>query len=442
MALHLGPLLIRFMRSDLTAKMIPENFLAIDRRGAVALFIGFLAPVFIGVLAPGVEVAGWEAAKVSMQRAASVSATAGAINYNLTGDLQKASMAAAQVAQLNGVAGAVTPTWNATTKTLTSNKIFVSAVSGFQSASDTALQVTIVQDRPVGMAGYLTSMTQVTIPATATAELNSRYDGCVLALQTATTGVTMTGTSNLNSPDCAVISNGSMSFNGNTSVVASAFVASGSISGGGNLVGTQIQNAPNSSDPYATNASVQNAIAGLVSGDGSSVRTKNGDNKTIDPGTYSNFLLSDGTLNLNPGLYMVNGDITLNGSATLNGSGVTIVTSGSVSVGGNATMTLTAAGPSATNGAIPAMLFIGTSSSSLTIGGTVGSTFTGVIYFPNASISFSGTSTPTANGSDGCLELIGATVSFNGTVGASSNCQSLGAAVITNNKLNPVALVQ
>jgi hypothetical protein len=443
MAFHLEQSLIRFMpRCDSLMRIASASSLATDRRGTAALFIGFLAPVFIGVLALGVEVASWEAATVSVQRAASLSAVAGAINFNSTGDLQKASMAAAQVAQLNGAAGAAAPTWNATTKTLTSNKISVSAVSGFQNSSDTALRVTIAQDRPVGMAGYLTFLTQVTIPGTATAELNTKNDGCVLALQTGTTGVTMTGTSSLNSPNCAVISDGSMSFNGNTGVTASAFIASGSITGGGNLVGTQITNAPNTSDPYATNSSVQNAIAGLVPGDGSSVHTKNGDNITIDPGTYSDFLLSGGTLNLNPGRYVVNGNITLNGSSALIGSGVTIVVSGSISVGGSATMTLSAAGASATNGAIPAMLFIGTSSSSLTIGGTVGSTFTGVLYFPNASISFSGTPTPTASGSDGCLELIGATVSFNGTVQASSNCQSLGAAAITNNKLNAVALVQ
>src|SRR5947208_1026845 len=117
MAFHLEQCPIWFTPRS-TARTGYGRSLRTDRGGAVALFIGFLAPVFIGVLALGVEVASWEAATVSVQRAASVSAMAGAINYNSTGDVQKASMAAAQVAQLNGAAGAATPTWNVTTKTL------------------------------------------------------------------------------------------------------------------------------------------------------------------------------------------------------------------------------------------------------------------------------------------------------------------------------------
>src|SRR4051794_20305205 len=80
-----------------------------DNRAAVALFIALAAPVMIGVLALSLEVGGWAAVKISVQRAASVSALAGAINYNATSDPQKAATFAARMAQLNGASGAVTP---------------------------------------------------------------------------------------------------------------------------------------------------------------------------------------------------------------------------------------------------------------------------------------------------------------------------------------------
>src|SRR4051812_23340897 len=103
-----------------------------DHRAGTALFIALSAPVLVGVLALGLEVGGWAATRLSIQRAANVSALAGAINYNLTTDQQKATLTAARMAQMNGASGAVTPSWNATTKTLVSGMIMVEIVSGIQ----------------------------------------------------------------------------------------------------------------------------------------------------------------------------------------------------------------------------------------------------------------------------------------------------------------------
>jgi len=115
----------------------------LGRRAAVAVWIAVMAPGLIMATALAIEAGGWAAAQMSVQRAADLSAMAGAMNYLATSNKQTAATFAARMAQLNGGSGTATPSWNSGTSTLTDNMITAQIVTGYESSSDTALKVTV-----------------------------------------------------------------------------------------------------------------------------------------------------------------------------------------------------------------------------------------------------------------------------------------------------------
>src|ERR1700722_18157352 len=91
---------------------------ALGRRASVAVWIALMIPVFVAALSLGVEVGGWEATQISVQRTADVSAIAGGMickangNCNTTASQQAAATFAARMAQLNGISGTASPSWS------------------------------------------------------------------------------------------------------------------------------------------------------------------------------------------------------------------------------------------------------------------------------------------------------------------------------------------
>jgi hypothetical protein len=75
-----------------------------------------------------------------------------------------------------------------------------------------------------------------------------------------------------------------------------------------------------------------------------------------------------------------------------------------------------------------------------TIGGTNSTMITGVIYFPNALVYFSGTST--TNTSDGCLQIWAASVTLQGNPEVAPSCRSLGALATTNRFFNKARVIR
>ena len=441
----------------------PRRRLKADNRGGIALLLALLFPGIVAALALGIEVSSWAGTKVSVQRTADLAAIAGGFSYSSSTNAQTAATAAAKMAQMNGASGAASPTWNASSQTLTSDKITVKLLSGSFNTSNTAISVTIAQDRSSWFAGMLGSATKVTIPASSNAEviaqpwwypvgetggaggtgLTKRPFACIIALSSGSSGLgfSLGGSATLDATGCAVLSNSSISISGSASAAAQYLVATGTINLGGSasVTGTQYTHAGTTRDPYASSAPVQNAIASLSPGAGQAVSVKNGQTVTIQPGTYSRWSLGGGTLNLVPGLYIVNGDINLNAQSTLTGTNVTIVTSGIVSTGGGATISLSASKNSTVNGAIPSVALIGTTSSAVTIGGGSTSALTGAIYFPNAGVTFSGHAT-TSN-STGCLQLVAATITLWGSPQFAPNCKVFGAPPTTINGVSDVRTV-
>jgi Flp pilus assembly protein TadG len=420
-----------------------------DKRGSVALMTGIMAPVLVMSLALGIEVTSWSVSTVELQRAADVAAWAGAMQYAASSNAQTAAQVAADVAEINGVSGAASRIWNAGTSTLTDNLITVQLVTGVRNASDNAVKVSAKQSiAKIFSLIFSSTQPSVTVSAAAVAEIGSLGpQPCITALGGGTGGITtgtdvsVVGNATLDSTNCALRSNAGISENGGGTINVSGVYAGGNISGSGICCDLHA-NAGQIQDPYANNAAVQNALKSLSPGTGTPVNVGSNRSQPIGPGTYSGWSVS-GTLNLSPGLYIVNGDISATAQSVISGTGVTIVTSGVISTVGGSSLALTAAKTDTTGNAIPGVLIAGSSSGTMSFLGNSNDPVTGLIYLPNATLKFGGTS---SLGSDGCTEVIASTVTLIGTSdlnAAGTNCAAYG--LLSFGSLPspaPVALVQ
>jgi Flp pilus assembly protein TadG len=402
-----------------------------------------LFPVLLGATGLGVEVSEWSVRQVELQRAADEAALAAGLAYSASNNSQTAATAGANVAELNGIAGSPTRNWSPSALLLTDSGISVQQVAGIRNASDVAYQVVIQQSVPLIIAKLFLNASTVPITASAWAEVIPTPAGqpCLVALGTSSSAISMSGNGDIDATGCAVRSNGGIVLSGNASIDASSVYAGGSIATSSNasVTGTQHPNDGTIADPYANYPPIQTEFAALSAGSSGQAI----DNSiTLNPGTYSSIdLSSKSQVTLNPGLYVVNGDINLSGNSSVTGSGVTIVSSGSFTISGNGTVNLTAPGTSPSGGAISGIVYAGTSSGAMSLSGNGSITFDGVIYFPNGQASLSGNGA-TSTGSSGCFELIAQTETLSGNGGFSGNCSSLGAKSFSPVNTGTVALVQ
>jgi Putative Flp pilus-assembly TadE/G-like len=273
----------------------------------------------------------------------------------------------------------------------------------------------------------LLNITQQTVTARAVATNVSGGGpgpGCLYTLgapSSAIEGVNINGSATLNAPTCGVVDNGNYNTKGNALVVAaSTFAVAGTniVKGpGGTVTCTSTPDScptPNvapSSDPEAGKLTppcspCTGGTAISISGNGGftsapgAVTYSNG-TYYINPGTYTSISVtgvSSNTLVFNPGLYIVDSSagMSIQGNGVFSGNGVTFyfTNSGTMNMTGTPTMQLTAPGPS---GQYPGVLFyqdpLDTSGPSF--GGTSGSYYDGLLYFPSAQITFYGTNNST-----------------------------------------------
>jgi hypothetical protein len=416
------------------------------RRASVGIWIAVMAPGLIMATSMAVEVGAWEAAQVSAQRAADLAATAGAANFLSTNNAQTAATFAARVAQLNGGTGTAAITWSgsctspctsACTLTGTDNQITVQTIlcAGYTKTSDPMIKVTVQKTIPSYLSAPLfSSATSHTVSATGTAELvtitSSAGGGggqpCLLTLGTTGTNITVSGSAEVTGSSCVVRSDASIALSGSAEISASATYAAGSIStsGSASVTGTEYTSAGTIPDPYASYSPVQTALAELSSG-GTAYSLSGSSTATISAGTYSSITVSgSASLTLNPGLYIVNGNVSVSGSGKITGNGVTIVTSGSFTLSGTAVSTISAPGTSPSGGAVSGFVILGSGSGTYTFSGSAGTDLTGVVYAPSGSLSYSGSAMSSPSS---CLEFIVKTASLSGSATFSGGCSSFGA---------------
>jgi Flp pilus assembly protein TadG len=397
----------------------PAAHLRRDNAGAVAVLIALVLPVLLIPVGATVEVSRWSTVRQRLQLTADLAALAGGNAFAATSNAQSAAIAAAQVAELNGGRPGTSRVWDSSQQTLTDGNIAVVVGAGLWNSSNVDVSVTVSQPLTLMMAGFL-SGNGATISATAWSEISTAQD-CLLSLGSSG-GITLQGTAGLTLAGCALQSNAGISSGGSAKISAPSLWARTTISGRG-ITGAQHPNSGTVSDPIAAaTPAVATAFAHLAAGAGTAVSVQPGVTQALTPGTFSSWDIK-GIVTLAAGLYTVNGTISLGAQASLSGSGVTIVTSGAMSAGGGAAISLSAArnDGTAVNGAIPGIVFAGNSTAASSFGGNSSASVTGVVYYPNGPLAFSGV--PQA-GANGCLEVVAASIDMQGTSSMASKCGS------------------
>ncbi len=422
-----------------------------DQRGSIAILGGILFVVLIGTAALAVDLGNWYVARADLQRTADAASIGGAFVLAGGAGGEVAANAAADTAELNGAAGGASRGWNAASQTLSDNMITAQLVPSPRHPANQAVEVTVSNHLPLLLAQVFMSGDGPTISASSWSEIiggGTPSPACVLALaqagQGVVNGLTIGGNATLNLNGCTLRSNAGIDAFGSAAVTALGAYAAGNISGNITTTpqaGQLFSNAGVIADPYGGNQLVQQAFAKLGSG-GTPVSISPHQSVTLSPGTYSSLDIK-GTATLQPGTYVVNGPVTFDSQATIGGSGVTIVTSGTVTVNGGATVNLSAPsgnGDDEEDGSagLPGILLASPNAASATINGGSSQTLQGAIYFPNTNITFTGNS---INGASGCTQVIGYTVTFRGSANLGSSCANAGTTAI-NSVGSGVVLVQ
>jgi hypothetical protein len=397
-----------------------------NRKAVVALWVAVSAPALMASIGLGVQAAQYAVTRSELQVTADAAAVAGALAYGTSSDDQAAANAAANVAEVNGVAGAAARTWTASTGTLADGSITVTIGAGVASAADTSVTVVVSRSIDGAFAILVGGSATQTITATSTADAMPGATGgqpCMLALDTTGSAISMSGAMNVRGTNCTMRSNADVNISGAANINVSGIYAGGSIetSGAIQITGSQNENAGIIADPLLSYAPLQTALASLSGSAGTKYTLSGANTATISPGTYSSIQVSGAThLTLNPGLYVVNGDIQFSGASSVTGVGVTIISSGSINFSGAQQVSLSAPLATATSG-VPGVLYASMSSKDSGVSGASSLPLTGLIYTPNAELTFSG-----ASGVNGCTEVVALRLKVSGASGLEANCTAYG----------------
>jgi len=213
----------------------PRDVLA-DRSGGVAIWVAMAVPLFLIAGGIALNVSNGMLARQGVQLAADLGAQAGAISYGRDVDAQLAAAAAADVAEMNGIAP--TPagrTWDAGAQTLAAGNATVIIGPGVTDPSRTSIAVTVAQPVPMAFAGLLGSGATRNVSANAVAEAwNLPTDGagtgaCVIATHpTRAMAIKVDNLGRIDNPGCAIVANSSSS---GTNMNAAIFLNSGTLRG-------------------------------------------------------------------------------------------------------------------------------------------------------------------------------------------------------------------
>jgi Flp pilus assembly protein TadG len=400
--------------------------------GNVLLITGLSLPVLLGIAGLGVEGAAWYTERRAMQNAADAAVVAAASNASANYQAE-ARAVTARLGFTNGTANTTVTAANAVT--------CPGGASGCYSVTVTR-DVPLVFSRVVGYTGSVTvggaPAIRISTTAIATQAIVPR-EYCILALGdgsgTSAVDFLSNGGPHADLSGCNVASNSSMTCNGHD-LNADFGDAAGTNNGCGNV---QSSNMPTVPDPYAALAS----------------------NIPSNPcGSYPGVTWAGGTRNLT-GTTTICGTLTLSGNVTLTGSGVIVIYNGNLELYGNSLSTA--------DDASVTIVFSGTNTGSHVISesrpGNQGNmlnieapttgpwsgiaiyqaphlttgvdmefagnnpTFniTGVVYLPEADLTFSGAINK-ANGGAACLVLVIETIRINGTaaIADSGACEAAG----------------
>ena len=179
----------------------------LDKKGSVSVIGALVLPMLIGSAGLVAEYGHAVLIKTQNQRVADLAAYAGATAYNSTSSTSSMTSVVDNVAALNGIA---------------SSTVSASLVNSPSGDGNQAVKVTINTSMPILISQVVGSATTVAIGVQSLAELKANAQGCIIALNTGGTGVTLSGGTAVTASGCAVDSNNSVAVPCGTSIVTPA----------------------------------------------------------------------------------------------------------------------------------------------------------------------------------------------------------------------------
>lgn len=379
-----------------------------DTTGTVAVLVALVLPLFIGGLGLGTEVGYWRLTQAKLQNAADMAAHAAAaeLRGGRTGGLTAAAEEAAEETGYLASRGTLIVDWPPR--------------AGAFAADPAAVEVRL-EERLPRIFSALFDQSEVPIDGRAVARLSDGAPTCILALSpTAPGALTFHGSAGATFVGCNAHSNsvaaGSAVVGGSSEVSTACLTTAGTATVSANLTLTECvaphEHADVVPDPYA-DLPAPTAAASCQTSPANTSQTS----LTISAGTFCSLDLK-GTVRLDPGVYVLKGDLTINAQATVRGSGVTIHFDGVGRARFNGGATIQLEAPTA--GAYAGVLLFGDRASGAVehrINGNSSSFFNGAIYAPRSSVSFLGD-----GGAGGCTQIVAWTVAFSGNSRMNMDC--------------------
>lgn len=388
-----------------------------SRQGAVAIMMGFMLVVMIGISALGVEMGFAYYKQRQMQSAADAAALGAGIAIGKGYPADVALQARALTAAVGYVDGAddVTVTVNRPPAT------------GAHAADPNAVEVLVSQPQTLSLVTLFRSGL-FTIRVRAVSIQTNTGSFCVLGLDTAASGaVRIKNNGVVSSIDCGVgvnsSSNTALILNNNARIDGPvSVVGNWSLANGAALTYETPpyprHNASALQDPYQTVA-LPGALGPLQFQPPCPLTIC----PTLQPGHYLLGLNYSGkTLNLNQGVYYIDTKLQLSNNVTVNATGgVTIVINGNyaMNIGNNVTFNITAPANGPTAGLAFASIRTATSTVTQKFANNVILNLNGAIYFPNQIVQFDNNATIT---SGACGQVIARVVELQNNANLKNQC--------------------
>ena len=375
-----------------------------EHSGGVMVYTGIILPVLFGVAGLSVDVGFWYSNKRLVQSVADAAALGGALEVKRIGDTSNLTTAATEYATENG--------YDSSKDILTINS---PPLSGPFAGVDNAVEVIVDRLVPSFLSAIIFDG-QVTVSGRAVAT-SATADTCVWALNPTESGVVkVSGNAQVNM-NCGIMANSNspnaIQQNGASCINAASVLSVGGASGG-------CINPPPETTNYVTDP-MSNVDAPLWGGcdHNNQIKVKNNETVDLGPGVYCNKITvqNGGAVNFAPGLYVLNGAaLTIHGE--VNGTDVQFYLTentgqnDNITINAGANVNLSAPDYAAD---LPAgVLFYqdrnSTAGINHNIGGQAGMTLDGILYFPNADLSFAGG----AVAGPAAIAIIADTITFTG----------------------------
>ena len=384
-----------------------------DKRGNMLILVAASLVPIVGTMGLAVDAAQWLSWRRDLHSAADAGAIAGAL------------------AKKNGedVNAVVTKVLSSNTQhTYTIEAIETPPTAGPFAGDNSMVRVVLSVSQPLPFSSLFLA-TPPTISVEAVAESSSEVPNCMIALDTSSIGLIISGSARVDM-NCGMASNSNFdaTASGNNTIRAGALSAVGSVNASGGVsADTAINNgAAPAVDPYDGQFSDPNVVCNnwpLISGSPNE----------LSPGCYRGIQVqSNARVTLLPGTYFLGEKgLSVGGNASVIGNGVTLVFTntaspfnaskiGTFSAQGTSNIQLTAPSTGTYAGIIMVQdsRTVPANNNRMLITGDNGSVFDGTIYAPTNAVTFSGNSSMSTD----CLQIIATYITFTGNTTVRNNC--------------------